>query len=137
MELLLVAGILTLTSPSHVSPCVTDYYLSPHSPLAPLVPHLRRAAILQRLVSAAMPRSNVEATRALLDQLMGKDRNLTASARAAQRASIHYTSDRICPHFLVAFCPHTLSSTPRATWVSACACTTSGRGTSSGARRTA
>ena len=55
-----------------------------------------------------MPRSNVDATRALLDQLMGKDRNLTASARAAQRASIHYTSDRICPHFLVAFCPHSL-----------------------------
>ena len=55
-----------------------------------------------------MPRSNVEATRALLDQLMGKDRNLTASARLLQRASIHFTSDRICPHFLVAFCPHSL-----------------------------
>lgn len=45
-----------------------------------------------------------EQARALLDQLMGKDRNLTTNERAAYRSSIHFTHPKVCKSFIAGFC---------------------------------
>jgi len=45
-----------------------------------------------------------EAMKAMLDQLMGKDRDLDPSERRERK----WDDDDICPYFLVNFCPHDL-----------------------------
>ena len=48
----------------------------------------------------------MEETRALLDQLMGRNRNLAASEKPANQ--LHWRDKDICPYFLCGFCPSDL-----------------------------
>ena len=48
----------------------------------------------------------VDATRALLDELMGKERNLLPTER--QNVGSHFSDPEVCKHFLCGFCPHQL-----------------------------
>jgi len=48
----------------------------------------------------------MDSTRALLDQLMGKDRNLTAEERPKRRK--RWDDEDVCPYYLNGFCPHDL-----------------------------
>eukprot|EP01102_Stenamoeba_stenopodia_P009430 TRINITY_DN2778_c0_g1_i4.p1 TRINITY_DN2778_c0_g1~~TRINITY_DN2778_c0_g1_i4.p1 ORF type:complete len:327 (-),score=57.16 TRINITY_DN2778_c0_g1_i4:187-1101(-) len=48
----------------------------------------------------------MDATRALLDELMGKDRNLLPNEKP--KRTVHFTDPDVCKHYLVAFCPNDL-----------------------------
>lgn len=48
----------------------------------------------------------VEEFRILLDELLGKDRDLPRSERLKKRD--HFDDNDVCKYFLVAFCPHEL-----------------------------
>lgn len=50
--------------------------------------------------------------KALLDMLMGKDRNLTASQKSAHQ--LHYTDSTICKYYTVDYCPHELFTNTKA-----------------------
>uniref|UniRef100_A0A8W8JJ75 Luc7-like protein 3 n=2 Tax=Magallana gigas TaxID=29159 RepID=A0A8W8JJ75_MAGGI len=47
----------------------------------------------------------------MLDELMGKDRNL---APTEKRDQVHWSDPDVCKHFLVNFCPHELFTNTRA-----------------------
>jgi len=48
----------------------------------------------------------MDATRALLDALMGPDRNAKADAKQDKGTGPEFTGDNICKNFLCGFCPH-------------------------------
>jgi hypothetical protein len=48
----------------------------------------------------------VDATRALLDELMGKDRDKVPSER--KHNEVHFSDPEICKFYLCGFCPHDL-----------------------------
>lgn len=48
----------------------------------------------------------VDATRALLDELMGKERNVLPNER--QNVGTHFSDPEVCKHYLCGFCPHQL-----------------------------
>ena len=50
--------------------------------------------------------SSLSATRALLDQLMGPNRNKTQDGDASSES--RWDDDNVCPWFLCDFCPHDL-----------------------------
>ncbi|KAF4758784.1 Luc7-like protein 3, partial [Perkinsus olseni] len=58
----------------------------------------------------------MEEARALLDQLMGRDRNATAAAKSksSERRINWLTQDQYCPYYLVDFCPNELFVNTRA-----------------------
>uniref|UniRef100_A0A182NDN2 Uncharacterized protein n=1 Tax=Anopheles dirus TaxID=7168 RepID=A0A182NDN2_9DIPT len=53
----------------------------------------------------------VDVARQLLDELMGRNRNLDPSASAKE---VSWTDEEFCPYFLVKFCPHDLFVNTRA-----------------------
>ena len=53
-----------------------------------------------------MPKPEIEAARTLLDQLLGKDRNLTHIERQAYKATLQWNDSKVCPYFLVGVCPY-------------------------------
>jgi hypothetical protein len=48
----------------------------------------------------------MDETRALLDELMGKDRNKPSTAKPSR--GTHFSDPEVCKHFLCAFCPNEL-----------------------------
>lgn len=53
----------------------------------------------------------MQSNAALLDELMGKNRNVAPGANVSQT---RYDDDDVCKHFLVSFCPHELFVNTRA-----------------------
>ncbi|KAF4673209.1 Luc7-like protein 3 [Perkinsus chesapeaki] len=56
----------------------------------------------------------MEEARALLDQLMGRDRNATAKSKGSEKKINWFTQDQYCPYYLVDFCPNELFVNTRA-----------------------
>jgi len=50
--------------------------------------------------------TNMQSNRALMDELMGKHRDLLPNEKA--RKDVHFTDSEICKHFLCGFCPNDL-----------------------------
>jgi hypothetical protein len=53
----------------------------------------------------------LQSNAALLDELMGKYRNVAPGANVSQ---VHFEDEDVCKHFLVSFCPHELFVNTRA-----------------------
>jgi len=50
--------------------------------------------------------------KAMLDELMGKDRNMSLDEKSTRGE--HWSDDHVCKSFLVRFCPHDLFTNTRA-----------------------
>ncbi len=91
------------TAVGHVSSSLSSWERK-HFSLQPLDsnPGVIPLSLLNRKIGRRM----VDATRALLDELMGKDRNLHPAER--KNDATHFWDEDICKYYICGFCPHDL-----------------------------